>query len=170
MALSDTLAVWGLVVGVFGVVLTIVGFVLAIAQLRRTATAAEATTAAITSANRRMLLNHILVLVPQLKMVEADLDVAMVSNDLPAATRSLIAFGHAASQIAALLESESQTENATFITELRQAASDATVAKGALVSGNVRTLRTKLGPLAVTVSDIAVKCSGLTAQYQSKAA
>lgn len=170
MTLSDTLAVWGLAVGVVSVLLTVVGFVLAITQLRRTASAAEATTAAIKAANRRMLLNHILVLVPQLKTVEADLDIAIASNDFAGATRSLIAFGHAASQIAALLESESESSNVTFIAELRQAASDASIAKGALVSGNLRTLKTKLGPLAVTVSEVAVKCSGLTAQYQSKAA
>jgi hypothetical protein len=59
----------------------VTGFWLAIVQLRKTRTAAEATTSAVEAANARMLYNHLLVLLPQLRSLEGDLDAAIAADD-----------------------------------------------------------------------------------------
>ncbi|MEV8253697.1 hypothetical protein AB0O95_06980 [Rhodoglobus sp. NPDC076762] len=163
MSLSDVISIVGLLV-------TVTGFYLAIKQLRNTASAAEATTTAIVAANRRMLLNHLLVLVPQLVTIEADIDEAIAIDNKPGAIRALVAFSHAAVQIASLLETEGESDYSSLISEMREAASKSTAAKSALVSGSKKPLVALLKIVAVDVASISSKCAGLTTVYQIKVA
>lgn len=166
--MSDVLAIWGLVIGVLGLLATGIGFWIAIFQLRKTATAAQATTRAIELANGRMLLNHLLVLLPQMKNLEADLDAAIAAPDKIAAIRALVAFSHTANQVAALLETEvAQSE---LVAQLRASARAASLAKSDLVSGSKKSLPALLHEIVAEISDVAAKCAGLSTTYQTKVA
>lgn len=163
MSLGDGLSLAGLLVSV-------VGFGLTIWQLVRTANAAEATRAAIIGANKRMLLNHLLVLLPQMRSLESDLDLAIAANDLPSAVRALNGFSHAANQIASLLDTEADAAEDGLRMELRAAAASASLNKSVLVRGTVRPLRTVLKTCSAQISDVSAQCAGLTTKYQVKAA
>lgn len=175
MTLSDTLAIWGLVVSGAGLPVTVVGFWLAIAQLRKTTNAAIATKNAVESANKRMLYNHLLVLLPQLRNLEADLDGAISIADRVGAIKALVAFSHAANQIASLLETEPETSlgeqtNVELVGELRSTARAASVAKAEIVSGSKKTLTAILHSVSGEISDLSARCAGLSTTYQTKVA
>lgn len=174
MTFSDALAVWGLGFSSIGLIVTVVGFWLAIVQLRKTASAAKATTSAIETANKRMLYNHLLVIMPQLRSLEGDIDASVASGDKGAAVRALVAFSHAAKQIASLLETEPSTdgelEHAELIGVLRATARAVSTVKGELVSGSKKSLSTLLQGISGDISDIASRCAGLTTTYQTKVA
>lgn len=69
MILSDWL-------GIVGLVLTIGGFAVTLIQLARTKTAADAATEALRSTVSCMSTNHLLVLLPQFRMIDIDMDTA----------------------------------------------------------------------------------------------
>jgi len=161
---------FGDVLSIIGLLVTVAGFILAIQQLKKTASAAEATRDAIVSANKRMLLNHLLVIAPQLVVIEADMDAAVGIGNEDAAIRALVAFSHAAVQISALLESQSENNHSALVAELREAASHSTAAKAALVSGTPKPLKALLKNVLVEVASASLKCSALTTVYQIKVA
>lgn len=156
-------------IGLIGIAVSLVGFGLTIWQLVRTANASIATKNAIASANRRMLLNHLLVLLPQLSTFEADLDAAILADDKPGATRALVQFSHAANQVAALLESHDGAEDADLANALRLSAKNASTNKAVIVSGVSRPLSTVLKTVAAEIGEMAGKCSGISVKYQVKA-
>lgn len=177
MSLSDALSVAGIVLSTIGLLATVAGFWIAIIQLRngnkqlkRTATAAEATKLAIEQANTRMIYNHLLVLLPQLTSLEADIDASMAANDRDAATRALVKFNHAANQIASLLQGQSTETDLTLAEDLRTVARSATTQKSALVSGSKKTVGLLLRTLSPEIADVAARCSALATTYQTKAA
>lgn len=159
MSFSDAL-------GLVGLAVTITGFYLAIKQLKKTATAAEATTEAIVAANKRMLLNHLLVLAPQLVTIEVEIDEAIAVDNRQAAVRALVAFSHAAVQISALLESEADPNHLALISDLREAAGRSTNAKSQLVSGSKKPLAALLRSVSADVAGVSSRCAALTTLYQ----
>ena len=174
MTLSDVLAIWGLGITSLGLLITVIGFWLAIVQLRKTATASTATTLAVQTANQRMLYNHLLVLMPQLRTLEGDVDAAVVGGDREAAVRALVAFSHAANQVAALLETEPVetrlSDHVELVADLRLAARAVSAAKGELVSGSKKTLGNLLHGVSTQISDVTARCAGLSTTYQTKVA
>jgi len=156
--------------GVAGLIVSAVGFALTIWQLIRTANASIATKNAIIEANKRMVLNHLLVLLPQLTSIEADLDAAIASDDRDGAVRLLVKFSHAANQIAALLENRESREDVDFVDELRTVAKSASASKGALVSGTSKPLRIVLKTLDAEIGSVTAKCAGMVTKYQTKVA
>jgi len=174
---GDSLALWGIAISALGLVATTLGFILAIKQLRsgnellkRTATAAEASKKAIETANARMVYNHLLVLLPQLTGLEADIDAAMSSDDRQSAVRALVKFNHTANQIAMLLNGQEGFGDASLVEDLRVTARAATLQKSALVSGNKRPVGALLQSVATEIADVAARCSALATTYQTKAA
>jgi hypothetical protein len=63
-------------ISVAALIVSVIGFTFTIWQLVRTANAAEATKRAIERTEKRMALNHLLVLLPQFRLIENDLDPA----------------------------------------------------------------------------------------------
>lgn len=163
MSLSDGLSIVGIVV-------TCAGFTVTIWQLMRTASASEATAAAIQETARRMNLNHLLVLLPQLRVIEGDLDAAMAENDRKLAIRSLVNFSHTANQVASLLEHETDSVDQELVLKLRSSALEAGKAKNALVTSGKGTVRSVAGTAAEEVGAVASYAAGLVAQFQVKAA
>jgi len=168
MSLGDSLAIWGLVIGAVGLVVTVVGFILAIIQLKKTATAATATKDAILVANSRMLYNHLLVVLPQLTSMEADIDRAMLKDDKDGAVRALVSFSHAAMQVAALLDSHDPGNNSELVEQLRTTAREASHQKGVIVSGSKKTVSLLLNQVSIDIANVAGRCVGLASTYQTK--
>lgn len=161
MTLSDWIGLIGLLVSIFG-------FTLAIVQLRRTANATEATAEKIEQTLDRLSVNHILVLLPQLRLIENDLDHAAEYDDRRLAQRALISYAHTAGQVASLMEKRTEADTA-FLERLRTSARDASAAKSQLVSTKV-TIKAATRDVAAEISAIAGLSAGLVAQYQSKVA
>jgi hypothetical protein len=157
-------------IGLAGLGISIVGFSLTVWQLLRTANAAIATKEAIVAANKRMLLNHLLVLLPQLKTLEADLDTAIAAKNSEAAIRALIGYSHAANQVASLLDSQEDSMDAELVKELRASAVNASANKAVLVIGTTRQLSSVLKTVASEISAVSAKCAGLSTKYQVKVA
>lgn len=160
-----TLSDW---LGIAGLVVSVVGFAVAIWQLVRTANASVATKKAIEATARRMSVNHLLVLLPQLRMIEHDLDAAMADDDRRLAIRALGNFSHTASQVASLLEGEGDAVDAELIAKLRQSAGEAGKAKSAIVTGRAA-VKTVAKSAAEGITDVAAHAAGQIAQFQVRA-
>jgi hypothetical protein len=160
---------YGDVIGTVGLVVSVVGFWLAIDQLRKTTSAARATGLAIDDANKQMLLNHMLVLMPQLKSVDSDLDAAIMADDSPAAVRALVEFSYSAKQIASLLSVQAPAEEEALIASLKKAAETAVAGKAALLYGATQPLKKVLRPIAEEIGRVASDCAALSLTYQTKA-
>jgi hypothetical protein len=169
VSLSDKLAIWSLIVGILGLLVTIVGFWLAVSQLRRTASATEATRSAIEASTKRMRLNHLLVLLPQFRSFEIDLDNAGDDNDEKAARRALVGYSHTANQVAELLKGEEGIEP-DFLELLRSSAISAASAKGRLATGHETNVRAVVEEISTQVSDVSARAAGIITQYQTQVA
>ena len=156
-------------IGVLGLAVSVVGFGLTIWQLIRTANASVATRVAIEATARRMSLNHLLVLLPQLRVIEGDLDAAMADEDRKLAIRTLVAYTHTANQVASLLEGEGAAVDTELITRLRDSATEAGRAKSALVTSARGSVKTTAKQAAERIGQVASHAAGLVAQFQVKA-
>ncbi|MDO9441788.1 MAG: hypothetical protein Q7T73_12940 [Beijerinckiaceae bacterium] len=155
-------------INLVGLILTVIGFGVTIWQLVRGANAAIATKEAIEGANKRMILNHMLVLLPQLKSIEADLDSALYANDKQAAIKVLVDYSYTAKQIASLLEAEDV--DAKLVTSLKMSAANASASKAAIVTGATGSLKVILKTVSAEVAGVAGDCAALASQYQRKVA
>lgn len=172
MSGSDALGVAGLVISIVGLLVTIIGFALAIIQLSRTAKASVATTKAVESANQRMLYNHLLVLLPSMRTLVGDLDVALARRpapDKPAVVRALVNFSFTANQVAALLETDAKSHT-ELASELRRVARDAGSVKAEILYGTTTPLTDLLRVVVSDISHVASRCAGLTTTYQTRIA
>ena len=115
-----------------GQVVSVIGFGVAIWQLMRTANASIETKKAVERTEQRMALNHLLVLLPQFRQLENDLDHAAQEDDRPLARRTLVSYAHFATEVAAILQGQDKVDE-SLVTELRSTARDASRAKGALI-------------------------------------
>ena len=161
MLLSDAL-------GIASLGVSVAGFSFAAIQLKRTADASEATEKAVQDTARRLSLNHLLVLLPQLRSIEAELDVAASENDRSLAIRTLVSYSHTATQVAALLEQDSDTDQA-LVTRLRTSAKTAGAAKSVLVSTKNKSVAITIKYAAEQIADMASHATGLVVAYQVKA-
>lgn len=155
--------------GIIGLIVTTIGFGVTIWQLVRTANASIATKKAIEATARRMSLNHLLVLLPQLRVIEGDLDAAMAEDDRKLAIRTLVNYSHTANQVASLLETEGEAVDGDLITRLRSSASEAGRAKSALVTSSRGTVKSTAKVAAEGIGEVTGYASGLVAQFQMKA-
>jgi hypothetical protein len=154
--------------GIVSLLVTIIGFGLAIWQLVRSTNAAVATKEAIEATARRMSLNHLLVLLPQMRIIESDLDAAMYTDDRALAIRTLVNFSHTANQVASLLESEGEAVDLTLVALLKESALEAGKAKSALVTSERGTVRSVAKGAAERIQAVSGQAAGLVAQFQVK--
>lgn len=158
-----------------GLIVSVVGFAIAIWQLVRTANAAEATKRAIERNEKRMAINHLLVLLPQFRLIENDLDAAAQEDDRGLARRSLVAYAHFASEVAAILQSQDKVDQ-VLVTDLRVSATQASQAKAALIDAPggkntkqlTKDIRDKLSGLSVHIGTLVMDYQ-ITADKQSGA-
>lgn len=162
------MAVTGLVVGILGLVATVAGFTLAILQLRRTAAATEATTKAVTRTEKRMALNHLLVLLPQFRLLEADLDNAAEDNDRRLAIRALVAYSYIASEVAAMLRDQDGVD-AALPDKLADTALTAAKAKAALVSDARALPKTATSLVRHEIAEVSTVLAGAVGTFRIEA-
>lgn len=159
MTLGDVLSICGLVVGV-------IGFGFTIHQLRRTATATEASNELLVNVGARMKANHLLVLLPQLHLLSDELDEAVLTDDKKAVTRALVSYSRAASQIASMLDTSS--ESPELVDMLRESAKAAGTAKGVIVGGTNKSLAVVVKSVTEAMSTVSNNASELISSYQAK--
>jgi len=149
-----------------GLIVSVVGFGIAIWQLTRTANASIATKRAIERTEKRMALNHLLVLLPQFRLLENDLDHAAQEDDRPLARRTLVAYAQFASEVAAILQGQDNVDQ-SLITELRSTARDASRAKGALIDAPIGADTRQLTKGARdAISNLSMHINTLASTYQ----
>jgi hypothetical protein len=147
--------------GVAGLAVSVVGFGIAIWQLIRTANASVATRKAVERTEKRMALNHLLVLLPQFRLLENDLDFAAQEDDRPLARRSLISYAHFAAEVATILQGQDGISE-VLITELRGSASHATRTKASLIDASLskstkqltKEIRERMSALSVQIGTV----------------
>ena len=134
MNLSDWL-------GVAGLGVSVIGFGVAIWQLIRTANAAVATREAVERTEKRMAINHLLILLPQFRIVEGEFDRAAESEQTVRMSGACV-IAHYASEAAAILSSQTSADQ-TLVTQLKSSSREASRAKGVLIDAP-KTKSTKL--------------------------
>jgi hypothetical protein len=161
LLLGDWLAIVGLV-------LTLVGFGVTIGQLVRTTRASIAARQALEVATLRLNKNHLLVLLPQIRIIEGDLDAASADEDKKSAIRSLIAFRHTASQAASLMENDPNPKEIELIELLLEGSIVAAKTKARLATGSDKPVSEVIRNASSKITLISGHASGLVASYQAK--
>lgn len=159
MNLSDGL-------GVAGLAVSVVGFSLAIWQLKRTANAASATRKAIERTEKRMALNHLLVIIPQFRILENDLDRAAEDNDRSLARNALVSYAHFASEVATILESQVPPDH-TLISDLRGSSREASLVKASMIDApDLENTRELTKGIREQMSGLSLHIGSLATRYQ----
>lgn len=150
-----------------GLVVTLVGFGIAIWQLIRTANAAEATKRAIERTEKRMALNHLLVLLPQFRLIENDLDSAAQDDDRPLARRSLVAYAHFAAEVATILQGQDKVDQ-TLVIDLQTSATQASRTKASLIDSAGKNTKQLTKDIRDRISGLSIHIGTLATSYQIK--
>lgn len=149
-----------------GLVVSVVGFAIAIWQLIRTANASVATKAAVERTEKRMALNHLLVLIPQFRLLENDLDFAAQDNDRALARRSLVSYAQFAAEVATILQGQDGVEQ-DLVEKLRSSATEASRTKGTLIDAPLsRHTKDLTRGVRDQISGLSVHVGGLATAFQ----
>lgn len=139
---SDTLSL-------IGIVVSVAGFGTAIWQIRRTATAAEATNRALVNSAR----THMLYLLPQFRYMEADLVSAFREKNVEFAARSLTNYTYAAMEMANIIELNKLGDEDT-VNSIRVSTQSAVEAKNLLYIEDSPDLKLLLMPIIAEINNI----------------
>lgn len=149
-----------------GLVVSVIGFAIAIWQLARTAKASEATRFAIERTEKRMALNHLLVLLPQFHLIENDLDRAAEDNDRALARRALVSYSRFAAEVATILKGQ-DTVDQTLIIDLQSSAREASRAKASLIDApSTRHTKQLTKEVRERISGLSVHIGAIATNYQ----
>jgi cell division inhibitor SulA len=157
LSVAEWLAIAGLVIG-------LAGFAITIWQLVRTARASEATAAAVERTERHMAASYLLVLLPQFRVIESDLDNAAVEDDRRLAMRALRTYADVASEVRTLLTGQGAVD-AALLTKLEETARAATLTKAALVDNPGRPTKNVTREFRNELSEVSTYVGGLTARF-----
>ncbi len=147
-----------------GLVIGVIGFGVTIWQLFRTANAAEATTRAVERTERRMALNHLLVLLPQFRMLETELDLAVEESDRRMATRILASYAQITSQVAGLLDGR-DSDFEPLVSKLQRASRDASHTKARIVNEPRKTVKNLTKDFRTTTGELAAYIGSLASRF-----
>lgn len=152
-------------VGLGSLTVTVVGFVVAISQLRRTESTAAATRRAVERTEERIAVNHLLVVLPQFRMLVQDLDAAAEENDRKLAMRTLVAWTHLANEVASMLAGVDESFF-DYVLRLRASAKDGTETKADLISYPKRSVKVTTKDFRRSFGELTAEVSGLTGQIR----
>ncbi|MBQ1051676.1 hypothetical protein KBX50_24815 [Micromonospora sp. C51] len=147
-----------------GLLIGVVGFTLTIWQLRRTARAAEATQKAVERTENRMALNHLLVLLPQFRVLESELDFAVADEDRKMAMRVLASYAQIASQVAGLLDGRDGVDS-VLVERLGRASRDASLTKARIINEPARNVRLITKDFRSATADLAAYIGSLASRF-----
>lgn len=152
--------------GIAGLAVSVIGFGVAIWQLIRTANATSATRKAIERTEKRMALNHLLILLPQFRILESDLDRAAEDDDRPAARTALVSYAHFAAEVATILKSQIASDQ-TLVVDLQASSREASLVKASLIdSPEERNTRELTKGIREQMSNLSVHIGSLATTYQ----
>lgn len=157
LSLADWLAVVGLVIAV-------AGFSLTIWQLVRTARATEATKLAIERTEKHMAASYLLVLLPQFRIIESDLDSAAMDDDRRLAMRALRTYADVASEVQSLLRSQTGIDD-SLLNKLQTTAQAASLTKASIVDNPGRATKSLTREFRSELAEITAYVGGLTAHF-----
>ncbi len=148
-----------------GLIVAIIGFAATISQLVRTAKASEATKVAVERTERRMAMNHLLVLIPQFRILETDLDSAADENDRRLAIRALVAYSHIASEVAGLLRNQDSVDD-VLVDRLALSARNASMAKANLINNPKQPAKSVTRDFRSELADVSMYLGTLVGQFK----
>jgi hypothetical protein len=149
-----------------GAILSVIGVAVALWQLRKTARAATAAKEATERTERRLALNQILIIVPQLLTIEQDLEAAANDGDVKAVIRYLYRWRGMANELRGLLGDEVAGDYRDLRSLLQKSSALASRAKSNL-------FRDPKSPLEVTrqvrtiISDVCDQCGTFAGQLRA---
>ena len=156
-------------VGVAGFVvevpLTIVGFYIAVHQIQRARSAADAAREATTSAERRLATNQVLQLVAQIQRAERELDQAIASGERVSVVSALIEWRADANHLRGLLAQVTGEE--PLVQALQEAVTGASVAKNDLLQTK-RSISGVMRPTTERVAAISDEAAALSARLVTR--
>ncbi len=143
----------------------LVGFGITIKQVRTTLSATRATRKAVEDTERRITHNHLLVILPQFRLLEADLDTAVGAENRELAIRTLVTYRHLAGEAASLLQLDEAQRHSEIVAELRVTMEMAGSTKNGLVNSGKVSIKsgTKTFRLRITqtVNDLSAMIGGI---------
>lgn len=145
--------------------ITALGFTGTIWQIVRAAKASEETRDAVQRTEHRMALNHLLVLLPQLRVLESDLDAAAEDNDRHMTRRALATYSHVASEVAGILEQQDEVDP-TIPGQLKESARKASQAKAELISDGRLAPKSATRPFREELSEIISQIGALVGRFR----
>lgn len=125
----------GVVLGVVGLPLGLLGLWMTWKQAKKAVTAANAARTAIGKTQRQLMVNQLLVLVPQLRWIAAEIDVAIENENRGLTRRHFDSWRGQAGNITGMLTGNGN-EDEELIREIQEAVSLASTASSALLSDN----------------------------------
>lgn len=164
--IGDKLSAWGLVIGSLGVVISAVGFGLAWIQLRRTATATEATEDAVKKTEQAVRESNrlnLLLLLPQFRMLELHLDFAIRADSRDLVDYVLVSYRHYATDVAASIEANGDADRVA-VQALWDSAKEAMLTKDDLYSDKTGA---SLRDLTAAFRNTMTQVAGELARYRS---
>lgn len=154
---QDQLAIGSFVVTVFG-------FAIAIWQIRKSVKASEATTIAVRVTANRLAANQLLLLVPQLELIDYELDLSIRANDREGVERSLVRWRYLSSKIRGVLIA--LNIDPEIIERLQKSASLATVTKATLYNDS-KPLLGATKRIAIAVSNVCDEITVLSSRLST---
>ncbi len=146
-------------------VVTTIGFVIAIWQIRRGVRASEASARAIKATANRLAANQLLLLVPQLELLDYELDIAVRASDREGAERALVRWRYLSSKVRGVLLGLGS--DSAMIERLQRSASLATLAKGVL-RDNSKPLQTSTKRVSFAISEVCNEITAFSAQLSTE--
>lgn len=143
------------------------GFLFAFVQLSRTRKAADAATAALGAAQVKLSGDALSAAMPALKDLQADLDLAIGANEAEAAQRALVRFGHAAHEIASLLENVEEGA-AELISRVKVAGNRALDVKQMLAGKQNPDVARTAKAISAEIGKLSSELTGVVAQIRYK--
>lgn len=159
-AAAEWLSFWQLVV-------TIVGLALAGVQLTRTA---NATVESKNLLARRLLSNDLLVMLPELHVLEDELGAAVKSSDHDQVERALISLTRRSGTIIGHLSANDSTKDEKLVKQIRQTMNAARTAKSEVAGGATRPLPDVVKLTSEKLATVCGEASELIARLQKETA
>jgi len=107
-----------------------------------------------------MAMNHLLILLPQFRTIEVELDHAVETDDRNHAARTLVTYRHTAIEVAALLSLDDSSKTVSDL--LKTSAMTAATTKGELVTKKGRSLRSILQGFQMELAQVLSEVGSVT--------
>jgi len=117
---------------------------------------------------KRMVYNHILVLIPQFRLLEVHLDEAAETDDRRLAIRTLVAFSQLASEVAGLLRNEGDIPP-EIVSKLEECAGRASITKASVIDNPKHAVKSSTKTFRGELAEMTTHIGGLLGRLQVEA-